>query len=77
MKSPTPRTAEPRKPAHRHRANRAGIVTPQIDDKFAVNTEAEITRLHLCDRIDSARAIRNAQRRAADHFLICDEYRND
>jgi hypothetical protein len=55
MTSPTPRTAEPRKSAHRYRANRAGIVTPQIDDKFAVNTEAEITRLHLCDRIDSAR----------------------
>jgi hypothetical protein len=56
---------------------RAGIVTPQFNPKFAVNTESEITRFHLCDQVDSAHDIRNAQPRATDLFLSSEEYRND
>jgi hypothetical protein len=72
-----PTTDDRRTPAHRHRANREGTVTPQFNGKFAVNTKAEITRFHSCDRIDSAHAIHNSQRRATDVFLISQEYRND
>jgi hypothetical protein len=74
MTSPTPSTAEPPKPARRHRSRNCHSA---IQPKFAVNTESEITRFHLCDQVDNAHDIRNAQPRATNLFLSSEEYRND